>query len=295
MAYTVNHKDPANGQIIVNDGTLNTSTSLTLVGKNFYGYGEHIAENQLGLLENWASGTAPANPVQGQWWYDNNEAEMKFYDGNKWVSSPHHVIGQEDIQDATGADKPVTKIKADSGNGPETIAVVSDVAFNVNANDSEFTGFTAIGVGITLAAGAKLFGTATEALYADLAEMYSSDAEYTPGTVVKIGGEAEVTQTTDAFCPEVFGIISTAPAHLMNSALEGTGVAVALEGRVPCKVIGPVRKGQRLVSSETPGVARAVSDYERQEALDWYRIVGRALADKTTEGEGLLEVVVGAK
>ena len=42
MAYTVNHKDPANGQIIVNDGTLNTSTSLTLVGKNFYGYGEHI-------------------------------------------------------------------------------------------------------------------------------------------------------------------------------------------------------------------------------------------------------------
>ena len=85
------------------------------------------------------------------------------------------------------------------------------------------------------------------------------------------------------------------PAYLMNSTCEGTSVAVALEGRVPCRVIGPVRKGQRLVSSETPGVARAVSDYERQEALDWYRIVGRALADKTSEGEGLLEVVVGAK
>jgi hypothetical protein len=125
--------------------------------------------------------------------------------------------------------------------------------------------------------------------------MYSSDDEYVPGTVLKIGGEAEVTQTTDAFCPDVFGIVSTNPAHLMNSALEGVGVAVALEGRVPCRVIGPVRKGQRLVSSETPGVARAVSDYERQEALDWYRIVGRALADKTTEGEGLLEVIVGAK
>ena len=73
------------------------------------------------------------------------------------------------------------------------------------------------------------------------------------------------------------------------------GVAVALEGRVPCKVIGQVRKGQRLVTSEEPGIARAVSDYERQEALDWYRIVGRALEDKTTEGEGLVEVVVGRK
>ena len=79
----------------------------------------------------------------------------------------------------------------------------------------------------------------------------------------------------------------------MNSPCEG--VAVALEGRVPCKVIGPVRKGQRLVSSEEPGVARAVSDYERQEALDWYRIVGRAIADKDSEGVELVEVVVGIK
>ena len=139
----------------------------------------------------------------------------------------------------------------------------------------------------------KFVGTATQAEYADLAEMYTSDAEYAPGTVVKIGGEAEVTQTTEAFCPDVFGIVSTNPAYLMNSMTEG--VAVALEGRVPCKVIGPVRKGQRLVTSEEPGVARAVSDYERQEALDWYRIVGRALEDKATEGEGLVEVVVGRK
>jgi hypothetical protein len=79
----------------------------------------------------------------------------------------------------------------------------------------------------------------------------------------------------------------------MNSTTNG--VAVALEGRVPCKIIGPVRKGQRLVSSEEPGVARAVSDFERQEALDWYRIVGRALANKDSEGVELVEVVVGIK
>lgn len=293
MAYKVNHTDPNNGVITVNDGTLNTSTSLTLVGKNFYGYGEHIAENQLGLLENWAGPTAPANPVQGQHWYDNDGMDMKYWDGTQWVASPHYIISQEVITDANAVDYPVTKIKADTGNGNITVAVMSDVAFVTNANDPEFTGFNQIGVGITLAQGMKLHGTATTAEYADLAEMYTSDAAYEPGTVVKIGGEAEVTQTTDAFCPDVFGIVSTDPAYLMNSMTEG--VAVALEGRVPCRVIGPVKKGQRLVSSETPGVARAVSEYERQEALDWYRIVGRALADKTTEGEGLLEVVVGAK
>jgi len=159
-------------------------------------------------------------------------------------------------------------------------------------------GFTTISKGINLNptnsnADFKLHGRATEAEYADLAEIYSSDADYEPGTVLMIGGEAEVTQTTEAFSPDVFGIVSTNPAYLMNSTAEG--VAVALEGRVPCKVIGPVRKGQRLVSSEEPGVARAVSDYERQEALDWYRIVGRALADKTTEGIELVEVIVGIK
>jgi hypothetical protein len=123
--------------------------------------------------------------------------------------------------------------------------------------------------------------------------MYTSDADYEPGTVLMIGGSEEVTQTTDAFSSNVFGIVSTNPAYLMNSTTNG--VAVALEGRVPCKIIGPVRKGQRLVSSEEPGVARAVSDFERQEALDWYRIVGRALANKDSEGVELVEVVVGIK
>jgi hypothetical protein len=140
-----------------------------------------------------------------------------------------------------------------------------------------------------------MYGTALRALYADLAELYASDAEYEPGTVVKIGGEAEVTQTTEAFCTEVFGIVSTNPAYLMNSALEGTTVAVALEGRVPCRVIGEVRKGQRLVASEVPGVARAATEYERNEGLDWFRVVGRALENKDTIGIGLVEVVVGVK
>lgn len=138
-------------------------------------------------------------------------------------------------------------------------------------------------------------GQATSAQYADLAELYKSDVQYEPGTVVKIGGEAEVTQTTNALCMEVFGVVSTNPAYLMNSELSGTAVAVALEGRIPVKVIGEVRKGQRLVASEEPGVARGVSKFEHAEGDDWFRMVGRALEDKSTLGIGLVEIVVGAK
>ena len=85
-----------------------------------------------------------------------------------------------------------------------------------------------------------------------------SDKAYEPGTVVMLGGTAEVTECANEQCEEVFGSISTEPAYLMNSAMEGTGVAVALFLQSTCKVIGAVRKGQRLVVSSTPGVAKAL-------------------------------------
>ena len=292
MAYQVTKTDGTN--IIVNDGTINTTdTSLKLLGKNFFGYGEIVAENFVHLLEHFASDTAPANPVDGQLWFQNiPDNEMwHYYANGDWQHLTAQTIRTVNVLDSSSQSHKITQV-VDEGN---TIAVFSHEEFTLKSDQPLYglmtDGF--IGVGITLPIGHKLYGTATAALYADLAEMYTSDAEYEPGTVVKIGGEAEVTQTTEAFCPEVFGIVSTDPAHLMNSGV--AGVPVALEGRVPCRVIGPVRKGQRLVSSEVPGVARAVSDYERQEALDWYRIVGRALSDKTTEGIALLEVVVGTK
>ena len=303
MAYTVDYSDGTKTAITVNDGTIDTSTSLSLVGKNYYGYGEVIAENFLHLLENFANSTEPNNKKEGQIWYDTTAAdkEMKYWDGASWVSmgggSELHTI-----QDNTGNDKQVIIMKA----GSTIIAVISShEPFTVSTTHTPSSAvqavFTTVSKGYNLnpttGSGTDFFyhGTATKALYADLAELYSSDQEYDPGTVLMIGGEAEVTQTTEAFSPEVFGIVSSNPAYLMNSAMEGTTVPVALEGRVPCKVIGPVRKGQRLVSSEEPGTARAVSDYERQEALDWYRIVGRAIADKDSEGVELIEVVVGIK
>lgn len=132
-------------------------------------------------------------------------------------------------------------------------------------------------------------GTATSALYADLAEIYSSDADYEPGTVVKLGGSAEVTQTTSFNDPEVFGVVSTNPAYLMNS--EAEGVAVALTGRVPVKVEGRIKKGERLVSGSKPGFAKALMKNE----YDMRCIIGRALEDKETFDDDIVEVVIGVK
>ena len=90
-------------------------------------------------------------------------------------------------------------------------------------------------------------GTATAARYADLAEKYLADAEYEPGTVVCVGGEKEVTASSSG--KRALGVVSTNPAYMMNSELEG-GTYIALKGRVPVKVHGPVNKGDSLIAGE---------------------------------------------
>jgi len=132
-------------------------------------------------------------------------------------------------------------------------------------------------------------GTATAAQYADLAEIYASDEQYEAGTVVKLGGSAEITQTTAHNDTEVFGVISTNPAYLMNKDAEG--LPVAMTGRCPVKVIGKVKKGDRLISSDIPGVAWALAD----EAYDPRSIIGRALQDKEDGDAGVIEAVIGVK
>jgi len=136
---------------------------------------------------------------------------------------------------------------------------------------------------------ATLFrGTATESYYADLAENYLADAEYAPGTVVEFGGEAEVTQSTTHGTHRVAGVVSTNPAHLMNSHCEGDNVvAVALQGRVPCNVIGKVSKGDMLVASNIPGYA-VVNNTPGVGS-----VIGKALGDKLDGDRGTVEVVVG--
>ena len=131
-------------------------------------------------------------------------------------------------------------------------------------------------------------GTATSAKYADLAEKYTSDADYDAGTVLVFGGDEEVTICTNKYDKRIAGIVSTDPAYLMNS--EGQGATVALLGRVPCKVIGEIRKGDLMVASDTPGHAEAWKDESNPYIGS---VIGKALEDKTGAGADVIEVVVG--
>jgi hypothetical protein len=103
---------------------------------------------------------------------------------------------------------------------------------------------------------ARLFqGTATSARYADLAEKYLADTDYEPGTVVCVGGEKEV--TASSWGNRAVGVVSTNPAYMMNSELEG-GTYIALKGRVPVKVVGRIKKGDELIAANNGCATMAV-------------------------------------
>jgi hypothetical protein len=131
-------------------------------------------------------------------------------------------------------------------------------------------------------------GTATQAQYADLAENYLADANYEPGTVLVFGGTHEVTTTNIRGDRRVAGVVTTHPAHLMNSALTGEFVTgIALQGRVPVRVIGRVNKGDTIVSSAIPGYG--IVDTDPRVGT----IIGKAIEIKNDDGRGVVEVVVG--
>jgi hypothetical protein len=132
----------------------------------------------------------------------------------------------------------------------------------------------------------QLFAQATTALYADLAEMYTADAQYEPGTVLELGGSQEVTASLNDSSSCVAGVVSTNPAHLMNGGLAGTyTVAVALVGRVPCKIIGPISKGNMIVSAGN-GCGRA----ESSPAVG--TVIGKAVENHPA-GPGVIEILIG--
>ena len=131
-----------------------------------------------------------------------------------------------------------------------------------------------------------VFAKATSAQYADLAEMYEADQIIEPGTVVCFGGANEVTMCAEDACRRVAGVVSTNPSYLMNSGQTGDYVvAIALQGRVPVKVTGTVRKGDMMVAT-TNGRARAEANPQVG------AVIGKALADFDGQ-DGVIEVVVG--
>ena len=130
------------------------------------------------------------------------------------------------------------------------------------------------------------FVKATSAQYADLAEMYQADANYEPGTVLSFGGEHDVTISLQDCDRRVAGVVSTDPAYIMNSVMDApTAAAVALMGKVPTKVLGPVAKGDLMVSAGN-GYARAESNPPMGS------VIGKAL-EESQGGTGVINVVVG--
>lgn len=133
----------------------------------------------------------------------------------------------------------------------------------------------------------NFYGKAIQAQYADLAEHYTADDLYSPGTVVVFGGEQEITTTDISHDPRAAGVISTNPAYLMNAA--NPGLPVALTGRVPCLVQGPVFKGQVLVTSTTVGTAQGIDNTKFVPGC----VIGKALATINSNTIETIEVVVG--
>ena len=162
-------------------------------------------------------------------------------------------------------------ITVNSGNGVSAI---------INGGTAGIGNIGALGAGFN-----TVYAKATSAVYADLAENYVSDSSYEAGTVLEFGGEYEVT-ISDTESDRVAGIVSTNPAYLMNVDLDGDYiVALALQGRVPCKVIGNIKKGDMLTSA---GNGYAMKSDNKV----FGSIIGKALQD-FTGGVGVIEVVVG--
>jgi hypothetical protein len=454
MAYTINL---TNGSIfaVIADGTINTSSSMTLIGKNYAGYGDFLDENFIHLLENGANTTAPGAPLTGQLWFDTNSginqlkvyngtvfktigaatasasapvsnsigdlwydttnAQLKVYTGTQWLlvgpqftagtgvtgaivdtivdnTAVSHVVIKLFVQDSVvgiiskdaaftpqvaisgftsvlpgitlstlvGSQVPLFQgtatnsqslngllssqfMRADTNtsttgtlgvlnNGGVSIGLNSDIRLTVAGTQAQMYNQTSNGnlvigvnvggvltpalsiVGTTAAVGVvgitnlngngvgnigsssgyfnTVFAKATSAQYADVAERFAIDVEQPAGTVVELGGSAEITCAVDELSEKVFGVISTQAAYLMNSGAgtDATHPPIAMTGRVPVRVIGSIRKGDRLVSAGN-GLARAA----RAGEATAFNTLGRALHDKLEDNEGVVEAIVTIK
>jgi hypothetical protein len=193
-------------------------------------------------------------------------------------------------------------IGAPGGNANISIGGVSNVAV-FTTSGAVFTGVTtptilksgtnAVGnIGQTNNRFDTVFARATSASYADVAERFAADEIMEPGTVVELGGTYEITRARNDLSEQVFGVISTRPALTMNDASgdDSTHPAVAMTGRVPVKVVGTVRKGDRLVSAGN-GLARSAS----RDEITSFNVIGRSLVDKPGTEQGTVEAIVTIK
>ena len=312
MAYDVTKTDGTRLTIVA-DRTVDTTTPIKLLGKNYSAYGEIMAENLVQMLENFSNPEEPSNPIVGQFWWNSSSQVISVFDGVKWnpiggtdlIGGPVEGFSTALIRDNANQWHRAMKVHV----GASLNATVGTIVAIISSEPTSYiphpeyswaNRFPTIGCGINMNDGVdagseygnfKIRGRAMEAEFADMAEIYRSDVELVPGNIVRLGGEMEITKTIKAYDEEVFGIISTAPGFLLNSKMkmQENAYPVALKGRVPCLVKGAVRKGQRIVSSEVEGVGMATNEYNP------INIIGRALDDKISDGISTVEVAVGVR
>jgi hypothetical protein len=229
--------------------------------------------------------TAPLNAVAGDEWYDSYTDKLYKYindgTGSQWVDQSFP---------STFGTLAVTGAATIGG----TLAVTGNISSGNFATTGSFsvssiakTGSNAVGnIGSASNYFNTVFAQATSAQYADLAEHYAADAEYPSGTVVVFGGTSEITVSDISHDTRVAGVVSSQPAYVMNA--QNPGTLVALAGRVPCRVQGPVNKGDRLVNRAS-GIAGRFDPDQGELGC----IIGKSLEDITNDQVALIEISVG--
>ena len=211
-------------------------------------------------------------------------------------SSPTTELDVTGTVTATGFSGPLTGAVTGNVSGTASVASTVTIAAKDSENTTVFPTFSASATGnnaLFTDTGLSynpstnvLNTTATQAQYADLAEMYTSDGSYEPGNVLIFGGDKEVTISKFAQDTRVAGVVSTKPAYLMNADSEG--VAVALVGKVPCRVHGMIQKGDLLTTSgEHQGCAKKSLDPKTG------TIIGKALENYSSTDVGTIFISVG--
>jgi hypothetical protein len=279
----------------INGGNVNTTGTLTGGNISTGGNVQTGNLNVSGIISSAGNITAAgtANIAGG-----NIKASGKFIgDGSGLTNLGALAVG------SIGNGTSTVQIPAVDGNVNITVGGVANVAVftttttyfagNVSTIGIEKIGANAVGnIGNSSSYFNRVFAQATTALYADVAERFAADEHLAPGTVVELGGTAEITKSQQDLSENVFGVISTNAAYLMNGGAgeDDTHPPVAMIGRVPVKCIGTVRKGDRLVSAGN-GVARAARSGEATE----FNVIGRSLENKYLEELGTIEAIVTIK
>ena len=270
---TLTVQTPGGASVLTSVGTIPSNTTNTFAGSL-----------QIGSPTN---GITPSTNQKNSDYGSNTDSTLN--DSRlavNWIYS--HFIEAPNERDAAS-----TGIAIGSGTGysaaNEVAIIAGDNAATIKVQSTRIIpGKNNVDVGSSTNPFRVLYGEATSARYADLAENYAGDADYEPGTVLVFGGPEEVTQCLAKGDRRVAGVVTTNPAHLMNDGLEAEHVVgIALQGRVPCKVIGRVNKGDILVTSAVAGYAIVDNDPKVG------TVIGKAVGTKDDAERGVVEVVVG--